>query len=614
MKGYNGKILLADLGEKASRVLNFDEGFARKWIGGSGMGVHFLLRYCTPRTEALSPSNPLILFTGPFQGTGVPTSGRHQVTTKSPLTGVICESDAGGTFGFHLKRSGFDGLILLGKSAEPIYLHLENGEAFFRSAQDMWGLDTMETDAELARRHKGPHGAVCIGPAGEKMVPLAGIFSDGPDARAAGRGGAGAVMGSKNLKAIVASGNTATDCFDRKGLTESVSRKNKVLRDKGAKLTMYGTAGGMALAEEMGDLPIRNWSLGSWTEEVKPVTGQKMAETILSGNYGCMACPIRCGRVVSLNGTSVAGPEYETMAMLGSNCLVGDLDAIARANDMCNRLGLDTISTGSAIGFAMELFERGIVTQGDTGMPIRWGDGEAVVELARQIGMKESFGRTLGLGTRAAARRIGGGAEAFAVHVNGLELPAHDPRCFKSLAVAYATSSRGTCHLNGYTYPWERSASFPELGYPEKLDRTIDEGKGVMAARFQNLMSVIDSLKICKFAVTVDVNIADMLEWIKLVTGWKMTMDELMETGERIFTARRLFNAGTGLDRSADVLPRRIEHETRGSGGSAETLPDLPLQLEEYYRTRGWDKRGFPTQGDLNRLDIQEFAHWLPRK
>ncbi|MBO8153953.1 aldehyde ferredoxin oxidoreductase family protein [Thermovirga sp.] len=612
MYGYNGKVALVDLTSRAVRVINYEEEFARKFIGGSGMGSYFLLKYCTPKTEALSPENPLIYMVGPYQGTGIPTSGRHQVVTRSPLTGVFLESDAGGTFGFHLKRAGFDGVIIIGKSKEPVYVSIFNGSISFNDANPLWGLDTVETEAFLKNLYGKTIGVSCIGPAGENMVPLAGIFHDGPDARAAGRGGAGAVMGSKKLKALVVGGEKTVEVFDRDKLIATIKEKASILKDRGYGLSLYGTAGGTALAEELGDLPVKNWSLGSFKEKVSSITGQHMAETILAGNYGCMACPIRCGRVVNLNGDICGGPEYETVAMLGSNCMVDDLNVIAEANALCNRYGLDTISTGSVIAFAMELYERGILKDFDLQGTLNWGDGQALLRLIRMIAFKEGIGEVLGQGARKASEKIGKGSEHFAIHVKGLELPAHDPRCFKSLASGYATSVRGACHLNSYSYPWERSAVFPELGYPQTVDRKADKGKGIMTAKFQNLCSVLDSLKICKFAVLLGVDISTMCEWLEYVTSFRLSKDDFLEAGERIYTMKKVFNVGVGMTRKDDILPERILKEPRDSGGSEGLLPDLESQLEEYYNFRGWGENGIPNIEVLKKLKVEEFAHWLP--
>lgn len=613
MFGYNGRIALIDVTNRTARTIEFDEDFAEKYIGGSGMGTFFLLKYCTPRTDPLEPGNPLIYMTGPFQGTGVPTSGRHQLVTCSPLTGAFLESDAGGTFGFHLKRSGFDGLIIIGRSEKPLLLTVLDGTIGFRDALDLWGLDTMETAEKITGTYGKNTGISCIGPAGENQVPLAGVFHDGNDARAAGRGGAGAVMGSKNIKAIVARGNAVTEVRDRSSLAESIRTMNGVLKERAAGLTLYGTAGGTALAEEYGDLPVKNWKEGVFPA-AGSITGQKMAETMLAGNYGCMACPIRCGRVVELDGRKCGGPEYETVAMLGSCCLVEDLEVISRANDLCNRYGLDTISTGSVIAFSMELYEKGLLKDRDTESPIRWGDGNALLDLVEKIAFKRGIGSLLGQGTKKTAEKIGKGAGACAIHSKGLEFPAHDPRCFKSLASGYATSVRGACHLNSYSYAWERSASFPEMGYPEKCDRTKDAGKGMMTAKFQNLSSMLDSLKICKFVLLSGVDISIMRKWLKDIVGRDMSQETFLETGERIYNMKRLFNAGLGFDRADDTLPERILRGKRGSGGSADLLPDLEMQLQEYYDFRNWDENGLPTGPLLRGLGLGEFVNWLPGK
>ncbi|NLK29454.1 MAG: aldehyde ferredoxin oxidoreductase, partial [Aminobacterium colombiense] len=259
-------------------------------------------------------------------------------------------------------------------------------------------------------------------------------------------------------------------------------------------MTRFGTAGGVSLAEEYGDLPIKNWQQGSWKPDVLSITGEAMADTILTENYGCVACPIRCGREVAFDNIAGAGPEYETIGMFGSNCLVNDLKDIARAADICNRYGLDTISTGAAVAFAMELFDRGIVTEKEIGFPLNWGDGKAMIRIVEAMGKREGFGAILSLGTRKAAEIIGHGAERYAIHVKGLDLPAHDPRCYKSLAAGYATSSRGACHLSGYTYACERNATYKDFGITEVLDRAIDDGKGELNVPFQNFMGVLDSL------------------------------------------------------------------------------------------------------------------------
>jgi aldehyde:ferredoxin oxidoreductase len=582
----------------------------RKFIGGSGLGTWLLFRYGSPAADPLSPDNPLIFMNGPFQGTGIPTSGRHQVISKSPLTDAFGESDCGGAFGFHLKKAGYDGIVFLGKASSPVYVAVIDGRVEIRNGTSLWGKDTFETEEALLAAEGKPAGVACIGPAGERMVLLANIMHDGRNARAAGRGGMGAVMGSKNLKAVVARGNGRTVMADEKRVREKSAEKAKFYMEKHLAMTRFGTAGGVALAEQNGDLPLKNWSLGSWPEEVKSITGEAMAETILTGNWGCVACPIRCGREVAFDDIHGAGPEYETIGMLGSNCLINDLKAIGRGNDLCNRMGIDTISGGSAVAFSMELYERGIIDEKTVGYPLHWGDGEAMLKLLGDISEKRGFGAVLAEGTRKAAKKIGKGAEKYAIHSKGMDFPAHDPRCYKSLAAGYATSNRGACHLSGFSYSFERSMTYPELGVDTILDRTVDEGKGRINVGFQNLMGVMDSLKMCKFPFAAT-RIDDLLEWISGVTGWNMDAGELMTAGERIFNLKKLFNLACGLTAGDDTLPERILREPRGSGGSADTLPDLEKQLREYYAERGWTEEGIPLPEKINSLGLEEF---FPRK
>lgn len=602
------KVALVHLASGTSEDLLLPGEVVRKYIGGSGLGTYLLFRYGSPAADPLSPDNPLIFMNGPFQGTGIPTSGRHQVISKSPLTGAFGESDCGGTFGFHLKRAGYDGLVFLGRSSSPVYAAVIDGRVEIRDGTSLWGKDTFETEEALFSTEGKPAGVACIGPAGERMVLLANIMHDGRNARAAGRGGLGAVMGSKNLKAVVARGKEKTVMADEKKVREKSAEKAKFYMEKLPAMTRFGTAGGVALAEQNGDLPLKNWSMGSWPEEVKSITGEAMADTILTGNWGCMACPIKCGREVAFDGISGAGPEYETIGMLGSNCLINDLKAIGRGNDLCNRMGIDTISGGSAVAFSMELYERGIIDERTVGYPLQWGDGEAMVRLLTDISEKRGFGVVLAEGTRKAAEKIGKGAEKYAIHSKGMDFPAHDPRCYKSLAAGYATSNRGACHLSGFSYSFERSMTYPELGVDAVLDRTVDEGKGKVNVGFQNLMGVLDSLKMCKFPFAAT-RLEDLLVWINGVTGWDMACGELMEAGERIFNLKKLFNLACGLTGRDDALPERILREPRGSGGSADTLPDLESQLREYYAERGWTEEGIPLPEKIASLGLEEFLH-----
>ena len=601
------KIGVINLAARTSEDMTVSDDLLKKYIGGSGLGVYFLFKYGAHRADPLSPENPLVFMNGPFQGTGIPTSGRHQILARSPLTDGFGESDCGGTFGYHLKRAGYDGLIFLGKASSPVYTAVTDGRIEIRDGAFLWGKDTFETEEELLAIEGKSAAVSCIGPAGENQALLANVMHDGINARAAGRGGMGAVMGSKNLKAIVARGGAKTLMADEGAVRAKSAEKAKLYVEKMGAMTRFGTPGGVAFAEQNGDLPLKNWSMGSWSEEVKSITGEAMAETILTGNWGCTACPIRCGRDVAFNGISGAGPEYETIGMLGSNCLINDLKAIARGNDLCNRMGIDTIGGGSAVAFTMELLERGIISEDTVGYPVNWGDGEAMLRLLSDICEKRDFGEILALGTKKAAQKIGRGAEKYAMHSKGMDMPAHDPRCYKSLAAGYATSNRGACHLAGFSYSFERSAVYPDLGVDAVLDRTADEGKGKMNVGFQNLMGVLDSLKMCKFPIS-HTRIDDLLTWLNGITGWDMDGPELLKAGERIFNLKKLFNVACGLTKEDDSLPERILKEPRGTGGSPDYLPDLEAQLAEYYRERGWTQDGTPLPEKIKSLELEEFV------
>lgn len=611
--GYTGKVLNIDLTEGIITEETFEEGVLRKFIGGSGLGAKILYERTTPDTEPLSPENPLIYMTGPLTGTKVPASGRHEITAISPLTGIFGEGDAGGTWGMNLKKAGFDGIIITGRAESPVYIFIQDGKARILDGRDLWGLDTFQTDQKIKEIHGQNSVVSCIGPAGEKQVLIAGIMHDGKDARAVGRTGLGAVMGAKNLKAVAVSGTGRIPVADEEGLRQNLKQVLPGIVEKTKTLGLLGTAGGVVPSETIGDLPIKNWKQGGW-EDAEKISGQKMAETILRKRYYCGSCPIGCGRDVEIKegpykGVDGAGPEYETLGMLGSCCLINDLEAVAYAADLCNRYGLDTISTGGVIAFAMELYEHGLITKDDLGgIELTWGNAGAAIELIKKIANKEGIGELLGMGVKKAADKIGGLAHEFAIHTKGLELPAHDPRAFNSLAVGYATSNRGACHLQGATYFFEKTATMPEIGYKEPQDRHGTEGKGRLNFYAQNIMCLMDSLKLCKFLLYGGVTLTMMTQWIKYVVGWDITVDELLETGERIFNLKRLYNTHRGISRKDDTIPMRILTQPRRDKGAGENLPPFGKMLNEYYQIRGWTDEGIPKQETLKRLGLTELT------
>jgi aldehyde:ferredoxin oxidoreductase len=547
--------------------------------------------------------------TGPLTGTKVPLSGRHEIVARSPLTGIYGESDTGGKWGTELKKAGFDGVIVMGKSEKPVYLWVSQDGVEFRDAGHLWGLDTYEASEVLRKETDQNAIEACIGPAGERLVLISSIMHDGIHGRAAGRCGLGAVMGSKNLKAVVAKGDAAVPVADEARLTETTKKLAPEILKSTKRLSEYGTSQLMTTSEELGNLPIRNWRQGSWRDGAEKLSGVTMAKTMLKGKYFCGACIVGCGRVVAVDrgefaGVHGAGPEYETTALVGANTLVDDLEAVAKAHELCNRLGVDVISAGGVIGFAFEAAERGILQKTQDGVDLGWGNGAAIVKLAEKIGYREGIGALLGEGVMRAAAKLGKGSEEFAVHVKGLEPPGHDPRAYFSVAVGYATANRGACHLQGMSYAFERSVTMPEIGVHEVQDRVGLMRKGELVAKTQDLMSLFDSLKLCKFLMYGGMKVTHALEWLNAVTGWGLSQAEFLKTGERIYNLKRMYNARCGVTRKDDTLPERMLREERGEGGSAHSLPPFEKMLDEYYSYRGWDERGVPTKEKLQGLGL----------
>ena len=597
--GYYGKTLRVNLTTGELRDEPLPEALARLCLGGSGLAARYLYDETDASTDPLGPDNLLCFMAGPFVATPVPASNRFAVAARSPLTGIWGEADCGGHWGGALKSAGYDGILITGRADSPVYLWIEDGQAELRGASHLWGLDTYELDlgAEM----------VCIGPAGERGVRFASVMSGRYDGRAAGRTGMGAVMGSKNLKAIACQGRQRAPLADRETLVRSVREIIPTIRQGTANMHKYGTANGVISFERLGDMPIRNWTVGQWTEGAERISGQHMAETILTDTYACGGCPIGCGRVVEIAqgpyaGVKGAGPEYETCASLGAMCLIDNIEAVAKLNELCNRYGMDTISTGAIVAFAMEAQERGLIEEG-----LDWGDAQGAIALVERIARQEDeLARLLGQGVRAAAAQLGGQAEEFAIHAKGMELPMHDPRAFYSLAPAYATSNRGGCHLQALSHIFARSVTMPEIGVHEVLDRYAVEGAGELVARSQDLMCLFDSLKQCKFVLFGGVKLSHMTEWLRAITGWDVDNEEMLTIGERIYNLKRMYNVRLGVSRKDDTLPPRILVHRFQEGGAVGKLPPLGQMLAGYYEARGWTVEGIPTPEKLAALGLEE--------
>jgi len=609
------KLLLVDLSSASFRMAELDRGVAADYVGGSGLAARILYDMTDGSTAPLEPENVLIFMTGPYTGSRALSSSRHVVVAKSPLTGLFGEANSGGSWAEGLKKSGFDGLVITGRSSRPVYLWLHDRDAEIRAATHLWGLDTFATDAAIKSETHGQAVVACIGPAGEKCIPLAVILNDGEHARTASRCGLGAVMGSKNLKAVAVAGSLEVSVHDPEGLKRSVKAVSKDLLAMTRGLREYGTAGAVATSESLGGLPVQNWRhQGRWKEGADRITGSTILGSWRAGDYFCKRCIIGCGKRVQLpsgdiGGRELALPEYESLGLLGSNCLIDDPAVLIHANDLCNRYGLDTMSTGGVIAFAMEAFEQGLITAADTdGVDLRWGSGDGLLDAIRAIATRSGIGEVLGQGTRAAARRLGRGSEDFAIHVKGLEFPAHDPRAYNAGGLNLATSSIGASHQAGFTHAFERNLCAPEIGIPSPMDPFAVEGKGVLAAKTQDYMGMIDSLVTCKFLLFGGIGIPTLTDWYQLITGCPMDVDRFMRTGERIFTLKRLYDIACGVTRDDDALPRRILTLPKTGDGHTPNLPPLERMLSEYYRFRGWSEAGVPTREKLDDLGIAQPA------
>lgn len=608
---YAGKLLRADLGAGTLRFESISEADVRSYLLGSGLAARIYYQEMNPGLDPLHPDSPLLAMNGLLTGTFSPTGCRSSWCGRSPLTGIWNEANMGGHWGAELRFAGLDGLIVTGRAAEPVYLWIHDGQAEIRPAGHLWGLEHFDVFERLRGETDPKAQVACIGPAGENLVRLAGVMQGGQEhARSGARGGMGALLGSKNLKAIVVRGSERPQYPDPKAFQTFVKQINAFIKDNSVGMSQLGTPGGIIGTELTGDLPLKNWSEGSWKEETARISGQRIAETIFARHTHCFACPIGCGKTVKIDDGPYAGvyghgPEYETLAGFGGNCQCDDLNAIARMNDLCNRYGLDTISTSAALAFAMEAYEKGLLSREEAGgLDLTWGNAPAMIEAVSQIARREGIGEILADGVRAAAARLGPEAEAFAVHVKGMEMPYHDPRAFVSMAPSYATAVRGACHLEGLSYWAGYGVRWPGWYEPETYDPHDSTGQGKVAVDFQNYVGVYNPLGLCKFIIKATITPGNVAELVNAALGWDWTAADVIETGERLFNLKRLINLRLGVTGADDTLPRRLLAEPRPSGRAAGVLPDLPAMLEEYYRVRGWEADGTPSAERLAALNV----------
>ena len=607
MFGYAGRILRIDLTNEEVSVQNLPDELAEMYIGGSGLAAKIIYDEMPKEIAPLDPEALLIFSTGPLTGTLVPSSGRIAVAARSPL-GIWGESHAGGMFGPHLKKAGFDAIIITGKAEKPVYLWISDGNVKFRDAEKLWGKDVYETYEIIKRELNDKNVQIAaIGPAGERLVKFASIiFGIGK----AGRSGMGAIMGSKNLKAIAVKGTGKIPVAQEAELLKFARELQKQLaRSPAAQgLRKFGTGGGMAAYYHIGNIPIKNHSEGLWDEDkIDKISGRTMSQTLLDRVTPCCNCVIGCKRTVHVKEGKYAclkadGPEFETLCMLGSNLLNDDLQLIIKANDLCNRLGMDTISTGGVIAFAIEAYEKGLLTKEETqGLELKWGPSDAIIKLIELIANRQGIGDLLAEGVREASERLGRESEKFAVHIKGLEVPAHNPRAFFGHALSYATMNRGACHL-AWPHNPDRGRLVPEIGITKQTDRFQSKGKAIIVKKMQDLMEVFDLLIICKYAISAGLTVSHVITLLELVTGKKISVNELMKIGERSFNLKRILNVNWGISSKDDKLPQRLLKPLEG--GTNQQVPDMDLMIQEYYECRGWTPEGIPSKEKLEELGI----------
>jgi aldehyde:ferredoxin oxidoreductase len=617
--GYNGKILRVNLTREKMTIEQIDAQFCKKYLGGAGFIAHYLLAEINPGIDPLGPENKLIFALGPLTGLSLGGCARHGVGGKSPLTGGVAKAEVGEHWGSQLKRAGFDGLIIEGKAKSPVYLHIHDGEVAIRDAGHLWGKNTKETQESIRAELADSRVRVAmIGPGGENKVKYACIMH-GPFS-AAGRGGLGAVMGSKNLKALAVRGNKMPPIINA-AVVSNTARWLKDNMNLVKAFSEFGTGLPMPQFERTGNLPVRNFRDGTFPQ-VDKISAKTMKETIGIGMEGCFACPVRCKKIVECHepyhvDPAYGGPEYETLGSLGSTCGIDNLNAVAKGAELCNAYSLDTISTGVSIAFAMECYERGLLTSDQTqGIRLEFGNAEAMLRMIELIARREGIGNLLAEGTAMTAKQIGQGAEAFAMNTKKLEFPMHEPRLNKALGLGYMVNPHGADHcasmidifFSGFgEQPNVTIPEFTPLGLEPAPFHGIDSRKVALFKALQSKRIICDSLVLCMF---LPYSLAQMAELTSAVTGHETSVTDLLRVGERILTMFRMFNIREGFTAADDKLPARSFEPTLGG-----PLADKPLDFEEmegakrsYYHLMGWDESGVPMNEKLEELGINHLA------
>lgn len=616
MDGYWKKLLRVNLSTKTYQIDPINEKDLELLLGGAALGAKILLDEVPPKVDPLSPENKLVFALGFMQAVNFPGNAKWSVITKGPLTGSFLDSAGTGAWAPQLKKAGYDVLVIEGKAAELTYLYINDDQVEFRSAVHLKGKDTVET-SRIIKEELGSSNinALNVGPAGEILSPIACISCDGHSF--AGRGGAGAVMGSKNLKAIAVWGTKQVPVHDLAGAT-ALAKELFIQLHQTAK-SGGGTPDVMVPLEALGDVPIQYWRGDVWHEGAKMIGTPRYTEFLHVKPLPCQNCPVGCHRHIHLalpDGSVLDGngPEYETLGMLGASLLIDDLEAIAIANDKANRAGIDTVSMGAFIGFLIECYEAGFISAEAIGMVPKWHDPETLQFLTDKITKLEGVGQLFRKGIRGAAKIIGHDAASFAVEVKNLDLPAHDPRAVYGLAVNYATSPRGACHERGNPQASALGLYYPDCdmaGPPERFD---EQAAGYCAFIYQNASMLYNNLTMCKFMVNNGgLTISEITKELELATGLKLTTMELLKTAERGIALQRLINVRDGMSRKDDTLPPKMLNAAQAGGRAGKAPVAFEKMLDDYYTLRGWDQNGIPKAETLIALGLDDYVSFLPK-
>ncbi len=592
MYGWVGQVLRINLSKETVKKEALDPVEARNYIGARGLGIRLWMKEVDLKVDPLSDKNNLIFITGPLTGTLATNAGRYNVVCKAPLTGAMAASNSGGYWGPELKYAGYDAVIFEGKAKKPVYIWINDDEVEIRSAEHLWGKTVYDTTDVLKDETDEDAKVSCIGPGGENLVKFACIIND--YTRAAGRSGVGAVMGAKNLKAVVVKGSGGVKVANPQEFMEAVTKARQMVKDHpvtGQGLGLYGTNILVNILDQSGGLPVRNFQDSGTFPNADATGGESLTAKYLVRPKGCKGCSISCGRINRVAAGQFAtfgeGPEYEAAWGYGADCGIDNLEPILKASNLCNELGIDAITMPTTIACAMELFEKGYITKKQTGCDLSFGNEEAIVDLTYKTAYRQGFGNELAEGSFRLASKYG--HPELSMSVKKQEMPAYDPRALQGMGLNYATNNRGGCHVRGYM-------TAPEiLGIPEKLDNLVTEGKAEWTKIFQDLTGAVDSAGICLF-LTFAIGAPEVAEQLKAATGVDYTVEEVMKAGERIWNLERMFNMKNGFTRADDTLPPRVLKEPIKYGPCKGSVSKLDVMLPEYYKVRGWSKDGVPTK------------------